>query len=158
MGVFDRVLAEHKARQQAEADAAVKARDEAAATAKAFAIAFWEKVEQVAKPALQAFAAEGIEKGFQAVVEDGESTQGLPYVEVRFTSHPQKVLGAGGRTHVCVYRLGVTHERKVAHIREADASMPPFSETSGGLESISPQVIERELAELLARALKTSRA
>jgi hypothetical protein len=155
MGVFDRVLTEHKANQQAQADAAERAKQEAQSAAQAFATSFRNAVETKAKPAFEAFAKEAIAAGFDARITD-ENEHGLPSVALSFTCHPSAILNAGS-THQCTYRLGMTPDLKVSHQRRGDSSMEPFPVDRLALASISKEVIERELGELLARALKAAR-
>jgi hypothetical protein len=150
------LLAEHKANQQAQADAAEKAKQEARSAAEAFATSFRSAVEVTAKPAFEAFAKEAIAAGFDARITD-ENESGLPSIALVFMCHPSAVLYAG-RSHQCTYRLGMTSDLKVAHERRGDSGVEPFATTRAGLASINTDVIERELGELLARALKSARA
>lgn len=149
MGVFDKMQAEHKA--------AAKAREQQQSALQTFTAEFRKRADQFAKPCFQEFADEAVKAGHDARVADGTDEGGLPFVELRFTSHPDAKLGVGDR-HQCVYRLRMTRDLKVEHIRQGDSHMEPFSPVTFGLGSISQEIIEQELAKLLKRALVSSGA
>ena len=156
MSVFKKVLAAHAqavSLTEHKAAAAELARSEAEAM---FAKEFAARVEEIAKPIFEKFAADARDHGFPAITEHQRDGDANPMYGVRLNPEVGAQLGPNASDEIAYVLKGVVSEQRVEHGVYFDQrpGRKGTNKSEFGIGSIKEAELERRLGEFLSSALK----